>query len=956
MSSSKLFLRVGVDHPLAVLRTTGVITLVLVMLAALPSIWPQSFAYLSPLEVDTDPENMLPASEEVRVFHNQMKQELSIQDMIVVGVVNHKHQQGVFNPATLTNVYELTKFAKTLHWPEPENPENNVGVVEVDILSLSTLDNIEQDGLGSVRFDWLMPQPPESDSEALSIRDKMLRIPLLNDTVVSEDGKALALYLPLTSKALTWRVYNELQDKIDALKGDEEYYITGLPVAEDNFGVEMFIQMGISAPFAMGVIFLLMLLFFRKLILVVSPMLVAMASVMCTMGLLIVTGNTIHIMSSMIPIFIMPIAVLDSVHILSQFFDRYQETEDRRATIEAVLQDLHLPMLFTSLTTAAGFASLALAPIPPVQVFGLYVAFGVMLAWLLTITLIPAYIMRIPEAKLAGLGMPNGESGNEFMTRLMRWTGNKTYAWARPMLAITFVVSAIAIYGVSQIVINDNPIRWFDENHKIRVADKVLNQHFAGTYMSYLTFSSGEDSVNISKSVTGLKDRWEQRRNTLNTEQSGNRQVFDMFSAEIESTAKSAKDSSTLFNWLEQLVEAQITNAKPTAVEGWDEVRRFLDEERQRGQIFKSPQVLHYIEGLQQHLQTGAMVGKVNSLTDIVKTVHRELLLGDQEQYRIPDTPSGVAQTLLAYQNSHRPHDLWHFVTPDFKRLNLWIQMRSGDNIDMSAVVKSAEDYIRLNPPPVSLEHNWFGLNYINVVWQDRMVNGMFQAFLGSFMVVFLMMLILLRSGLWALLSMVPLTLTIGSIYGLIGFIGKDYDMPVAVLSALSLGLAIDFSIHFLVQDRKRLNELGNWKSAAGPVFGAPARAITRNGLVISIGFLPLLLAPLVPYQTVGLLIAAILATAGAATLVILPALIRVLEPWLLPRTTRCQLACNFISCALTSIALYGLLAMNLYQFAGIPWNILGGGGAVVLLIATIICGSLQFRGIQTHKNNEELN
>ena len=47
-------------------------------------------------------------------------------------------------------------------------------------------------------------------------------------------------------------------------------------------------------------------------------MIVAMVSVIFTMGLLIVTGNTVHIMSSMIPIFIMPIAVLDSVHILSR--------------------------------------------------------------------------------------------------------------------------------------------------------------------------------------------------------------------------------------------------------------------------------------------------------------------------------------------------------------------------------------------------------------------------------------------------------------------------------------------------------------------------------------------------------------------------------------------------------------------------------------------------------------
>ena len=72
-------------------------------------------------------------------------------------------------------------------------------------------------------------------------------------------------------------------------------------------------------------------------------------------------------MSSMIPIFIIPIAVLDAIHIVSEFFDRYQATKDRKKTIHDVMNTLFMPMLFTSLTTVAGFASLALTPIPPVQ-------------------------------------------------------------------------------------------------------------------------------------------------------------------------------------------------------------------------------------------------------------------------------------------------------------------------------------------------------------------------------------------------------------------------------------------------------------------------------------------------------------------------------------------------------------------------------------------------------------
>jgi len=154
----------------------------------------------------------------------------------------------------------------------------------------------------------------------------------------------------------------------------------------------------------------------------------------------------------------------------------------------------------------------------------------------------------------------------------------------------------------------------------------------------------------------------------------------------------------------------------------------------------------------------------------------------------------------------------------------------------------------------------------------------MMKAFLSSFLIVLAMMVFLFRSFWWGLLSMVPLTVTIVVIYGLIGLIGKDYDMPVAVLSSLSLGLAVDYAIHFLVRSRALRKDFATWEGTVTAVFEEPARSITRNVIVIGVGFMPLLAAPLMPYKTVGVFISAILVLAGAATLVILPALLTFFE------------------------------------------------------------------------------
>ena len=370
----------------------------------------------------------------------------------------------------------------------------------------------------------------------------------------------------------------------------------------------------------------------------------------------------------------------------------------------------------------------------------------------------------------------------------------------------------------------------------------------------------------------------------------------------------------------------------------------FIDQEKQRSDIFKDPAVLEYQRKLQHALLETRIVGKSNSLADIISTVHRELFEGKDEQYRIPDSSNAVAQCMLTYQSSHRADDLWHFVTPDYQKSSIWVQLTSGDNKDMTKVVRAIDNYIAENPPPIPLKYEWFGLNYINIVWQQKMVSGMLQAFIGSFLVVFLMMTILFRSALWGLLSMIPLTITIGAIYGAVGLVGKDYDMPVAVLSSMALGLAVDFAIHFLARSRQMYSSFGTWEKTVPAIFAEPARAITRNVIVIAVGFLPLLLAPLTPYNTVGTLLASILMVSGVATLLILPSLVRVLEKRLFVAKKVLGTGCNCVTCAVSSVTLVALIAITMHQYAGVSWGKLTWISVVAIPVMAMSCGLLSRR------------
>lgn len=932
----------SMNQPRRMIGLMGLITAALLAVAILPSLWPQSFSALHGLAVDTDPENMLAADEPARQVHNHMKAQMNLRDMVVVGIVNETHPDGVFNVDSLGRIHTLTEFAKTLRWPDDAQPGRMRGVEAVDILAPSTVDVVEQAGLGSVSFSWLMPTPPTTAEQVQAVRERLQRYPSLNGTLISDDGKAISLFLPLSSKDVSYRVYEALRERAAQFDGNDQFLIAGLPVAEDAFGVEMFVQMAISAPLAMLVIFALLYLFFRNVTLIAAPMVVAMVAVLCTMALLVASGNTLHIMSSMIPIFIMPIAVLDSVHILSEFFDYYPRLRDRRLTLEHVMRELFAPMLFTSLTTAVGFASLALVPIPPVQVFGIFIALGVLLAWLLSISFIPAYVMLISQRRLDAIvgqtqhatDVASGAPSSPTDRLLQALRGNAQRRSGRTLL-ITLLAVVACVYGVSRIVVNDNPVRWFAAEHPIRVADTLMNEHFAGTYIAYLGLKA--EAGQAGDPATQI------------------RQLIDELNADNISA-----DSEAMRN-LSSLVERLKTDQHPAPLKAlqnhsldqldaapdeqvvfWQALSDELEQISQSRQLFKRPEVLRYIERLQGALARTGIVGKSVSVADMAKTVNRELRGGDEQHYRVPTTEPGVAQALLTYQSGHRPQDLWHFVTPDYRQASIWLLLNSGDNQEMSQVVDAVQDFMADNPPPVALQSEWFGLTYINVIWQQKMVSGMLLSIAGSFLTVLLMMVFLLRSARWGLLAMVPLSATMLVIYGLLGLSGKPYDMPVAVLSALTIGLAVDFTIHFLVRTRHFYSQAGSWEQALKAMFGEPARAIMRNILVVAIGFLPLLAASLVPYNTVGTLIAAILLCSGVATLVVIAAALQHWQGRFFPRVdVRRTTVFGCPDALFASVVGAALLLVSLRPVLGLEWpqaSWIGLAIAVLLLLALRSC------------------
>ncbi|MBI3054217.1 MAG: MMPL family transporter, partial [Betaproteobacteria bacterium] len=301
----------------------------------------------------------------------------------------------------------------------------------------------------------------------------------------------------------------------------------------------------------------------------------------------------------------------------------------------------------------------------------------------------------------------------------------------------------------------------------------------------------------------------------------------------------------------------------------------------------KQPETLRYIEGLQRHLEKLPLVGKTTSVVDYIKRINRVLHDDDPKFDAVPDSAETVAQYLFLFGMSAKPADLDNVVDYPFQRANIWVQLKTWDAAAMASVIRAAQEYQRDHP--VKLEVKPAGIAYFNLVWNNEVLWDMVKGFLLALVVVFGILAFDFRSAKWALIGFVPLLFTILLIYGVVGFAGKDFDMPISVLSCLSLGMAVDFSIHFISRLRQRLEETGvDARRDLSALTAAllwtavrPGKGIMRNSVLFAAAFSVMLFAPLTPYITVGAFIVGMMLLSALLTIAYLPALIVLTRRWL---------------------------------------------------------------------------
>jgi len=382
-----------------------------------------------------------------------------------------------------------------------------------EVTSLVNLEFLEGVPDGLEIYD-LLEEFPESQDALLEAREKVLAKPLYVGGIASADGRYAAVILEMDRSSI-----DPLEEiKVDPDGGDGlanlypqasntkveeilarpeyrgiEFHHTGdVPfnaVLNEISSSEGWFLAGICV----AVIAALLFVFFRRPIGVFGPLTVVVLSILISVALMGALGWSLDLMFGMLPTLLIAVGVADSVHIISEFRAYHVSLGDRRAAVCRTMYLVGTPCLLTSLTTAAGFFAMSIAPIKSVAHFAAYSAVGVLAAFLFTATLLIAFLsfgrstVRRRAIERERFRAKGGRRFNEALRALSRFDIRHRRAIVA-CFALLFVASG---FGIARLRVDSNFLNDMSEEVPVRNTTIFVDEVMGGTNSFVYLFDAG---------------------------------------------------------------------------------------------------------------------------------------------------------------------------------------------------------------------------------------------------------------------------------------------------------------------------------------------------------------------------------------------------------------------------------------------------------------------------------
>ncbi len=286
---------------------------------------------------------------------------------------------------------------------------------------------------------------------------------------------------------------NELIQKLELIlekyKSDDfKIYTAGSPIITKNLQSTLMSDMTSFIRYVVLIIAFLLFLTFRRMSGIAIPLLVVILTLLATIGSMAYFGYPITSMTQILPSLLLAVAIGDSIHILSIFYHKYDETGDKNFSIAYAIGHSGLAVMMTSLTTAASLASFSISDIAPVSALGIFSAIGVTLALFLTLVFIPIILSLLPMKHKA-------KDEDTTLDTLMVGIANFSIKYYKIIIASAFVIIFASLVFAAQMQFSHNPLQWFKKDNDIRINTETIDKELRGSISIEVVLDTGKENA-----------------------------------------------------------------------------------------------------------------------------------------------------------------------------------------------------------------------------------------------------------------------------------------------------------------------------------------------------------------------------------------------------------------------------------------------------------------------------
>gem|GEM_PF-334468 len=333
---------------------------------------------------------------------------------------------------------------------------------------------------GSVTVAPLIDRVP-TDAEAAALTEAARANPLLRDTFIAGSGNVGSVFLKIADDVVgisdVRPVVMELRAilaETEAAHPNHELHLLG-PHAYRVTVVDLMVEEELKfIPLTGAILILVLFLTFGSVSGVVIPLVSVFLGTVGTLALMAVTGESINIINTITATLILVIGAADAIHLIARF---QHERSDGAAADDAIRRALAYvggACLLTSVTTAAGFATLGTAHLRILRHFGAYAAMGVMLTFVVTILFVPWALARFPVPP---------RPDRPLLKRLGRIPENLAdvaLGRHRPLAVFCLAVIAFFVAGIPATTVDNFIMEYVPDDDPIREGHRLLEDELAG--------------------------------------------------------------------------------------------------------------------------------------------------------------------------------------------------------------------------------------------------------------------------------------------------------------------------------------------------------------------------------------------------------------------------------------------------------------------------------------------